>query len=67
MSSYDDYDDDLDPYLGHEYDRMDSPQSDWSELETPASDEVNEDIGIATEGDSMVHTVGLAKIRGASP
>jgi hypothetical protein len=68
MSSYNDYDDEFDPYLGHEYERMDSPQSDWSELETPAGDEVDEEIDIASEDDTVVPVVELAaKSREGSP
>jgi len=67
MSSYDDYADEFDPYFGHDFTRMDSPESEWSHLETAAGDEVNEDIEVASEGDSMAPGVDLAKSRGASP
>jgi hypothetical protein len=57
MSSYDDYNDDFDPYSDHGFARMDSPQSEWSELETPAGDEVDEGVDIASEGSLMIPVV----------
>jgi len=67
MSSYDDYADEFDPYSDHDFTRMDSPESEWSQLETPAGDEADEAVDVATEGNSMAPGVDLAKSRGASP
>ena len=68
MSSYDDYDDEFDPYFDPDFARMDSPQSDWSELETPAGDEVDGEIGIASAGDPVTSVDELAvRSRGGSP
>jgi hypothetical protein len=68
MSSYDDYDDDFDPFSGDDYARMASPQSDWSELETPAGDDVDEGIDSAGEGDPMTPVIDpVVKSKGGSP
>ena len=68
MSSYDDYTDEFDPYFEPDFARMDSPESEWSQRETPAGDEVNEDIEVASEVDLMTPGVDLVvKPRGVSP
>jgi len=67
MSSYEDYADEFDPYFGQDFMRMDSPESEWSQIETPAGDAVDEDMEVASEGDFMAPGVDLAKSKGASP
>jgi len=47
---------------------MDSSESEWSQLETPAGDEADEDIGVASENDPITPGVDLVvKSRGGSP
>ena len=68
MSSCDDYTDEFDPYFEPYFARIDSPESEWSQLETPAGDEADEDIGVASEVESMTVGVDLVvKPRGGSP
>jgi hypothetical protein len=68
MSSYDDYLGEFDPYFNHDFSRMDSPESEWSQLETPIGDEVDEDIDVASEGSCGTPVVDMiVKSRGGSP